>query len=198
VGWADMASATAADDIAALSESKWLKGIRPMIEFIPDPDWILGPQVSRALDALAELELNFDAVIKPVHLPRLLQVVRAHSSLRVIVDHGAKPDIARGSFLPWSEEISAVARFPNVFCKISGLLTEAAPGATFETLQPYMQHLLDCFGVERLMWGSDWPVLNVAADYVSWARMCERFLEPLDERAQQAIFSRNARDCYRL
>lgn len=198
VGWVDMASATATRDIAALSESKWLKGIRPMVEFIADPDWMLGSQVATALDALAERGLCFDAVIKPVHLTRLLRVVRAHPGLRVIVDHGAKPDIARGAFHPWSEDLAAVARFPNVFCKLSGLLTEAAPGATFETLEPYMRHLLDCFGVERLLWGSDWPVLNVASDYVSWVRMCERFLEPLDECARQAIFSRNARECYRL
>ena len=198
VGWVDMAGTTALRDLAALSESKWLKGIRPMIESIPEPDWMLSPQVGAALGALADGELCFDALVKPVHLSRLLHVVRSHPQLRVIVDHGAKPDIARGAFHPWSEDLAAVARHPNVFCKLSGLLTEAAPGSAFEHLQPYMQHLLDCFGAERLLWGSDWPVLNLASDYVSWVRMCERFVGQLDEHAQQAIFSRNARECYRI
>ena len=198
VGWVDMASPKAAHDLAALSESRWLKGIRPMIEFIADPDWMLGSQVAGALEALADQQLCFDAVIKPIHLPRLLHVAGAHPKLRIVIDHGAKPDIARGAFHPWSEQIAGIARFPNVFCKLSGLLTEASPGATLETLEPYMQHLLDCFGIDRLVWGSDWPVMNLASNYLSWSHMCERFLEPLDGRAQEAILSRNARECYRL
>lgn len=198
VGWIDMESPHAAGELQELAASHWLKGIRPMIEFIPDADWMLGAAVNEALGAVSESGLCFDAVMRPVHLGRLERVARAHPRLRIVIDHGAKPDIAHGAFSPWDQDIARLARYPNVQCKLSGLLTEAAPGARYETLEPYMQRIVDSFGIERVMWGSDWPVLNVASDYATWAHMCERLLEPIGESARQAIFSRNAREFYRL
>jgi L-fuconolactonase len=171
VGWADLAAADAPDRIAHLARQPKLKGLRPMLQGMADDEWILRPEVQPALDAMTRLGLTFDALIFPRHLTVIGRLALARPSLRLVIDHGAKPPIARNDTTAtqaWRDGISAVARRPNVMCKLSGLITEAAAQHAPDVMQPYADHLLQAFGPERLMWGSDWPVLALRLSYRQW------------------------------
>ncbi len=146
VGWVDMAAADAVSTLARLARDPLLKSIRPMLQDLPDPDWILRSDVDRVLSALPGLGLRFDALVKPPQLQALLRMLERHPMLDVVIDHGAKPPIASGARQPWADLIAAVARHPRVHCKLSGLVTEAVSGWTTDTLAPYVDHLLACFG----------------------------------------------------
>jgi L-fuconolactonase len=194
VGWTDITAADAPARIAKLAENSWLKGLRPMLQDLSD-DWILDPNLDPAIEAMIAADLSFDALIKPRHLPAILAFVRRWPRLRVVIDHGAKPDIAARAFDPWREHMAALAAQPGVHCKLSGLLTEAGGTPTAEAVAPFGAHLIEAFGPDRLMWGSDWPVLNLAGDYPSWRAMCEAWV-PAERRA--ALFGETARRFYRL
>jgi L-fuconolactonase len=137
-------------------------------------------------------------LVKPPHLPYLLQFCRRYPDLRVVIDHGAKPLIADARFDPWCHDIAALAHLPNVWCKLSGLLTEAGRLASGEGLRPYVEHLTSSFGAQRLMWGSDWPVLLLAEVYPSWLDMAERLVSELSEDERRYIFGETARQFYRI
>lgn len=198
VGWIEMASADAAETLEALAAHRALRGIRPMIQDIPDPDWMLGNQLTPAFEAMERCGLAFDALVKPVHLPRLLELLERHPALTVVVDHGAKPDIAGGGFETWSREIRRIARETAACCKLSGLVTEAASNWDDAALRPYVDHLLDCFGPRRLLWGSDWPVVELAGGYSAWREASLRLLADLTADERTAILGGNAARVYQL
>ena len=198
VGWIDMEAEDAIDTLARLANSPYLKGIRPMIQDIDDPQWMLRPQLDPVFKQLIDSGLCFDALVKPIHLPHLLTLLQRYPDLKTVIDHGAKPDIAHQGFADWAPGISAIAEQTQAYCKLSGLLTEAQPGAGYDELAPYMQHLLDSFGTERLMWGSDWPVLNLANDYPGWLAITQTFLQPLDTLHKTQIMGANAARFYTL
>ena len=127
-----------------------------------------------------------------------LEFANVADVLDVVIDHGAKPDIANGLFQPWADAIETIAANTGANCKLSGLLTEAGDEPVYEKVQPYMQHLLDCFGAERLMWGSDWPVLELVSDYHSWNDMVKLFLHGLGEIDRLRIMGGNAKNFYGL
>ncbi|HEY1325663.1 MAG TPA: amidohydrolase family protein, partial [Casimicrobiaceae bacterium] len=154
VGWVDLDADEAVDTLAELAADPLLKSIRPMLQDIADPAWILRPRVARALETLPALGLRFDALAKPAQLPALLRMLDRHPDLRVVIDHGAKPNVAEGQWEPWGGLVRGAAAHHNVFCKLSGLVTEAAPGWTLDALRPYVEHLFECFGAGRMMWGS--------------------------------------------
>lgn len=168
VGWADLGAADAIPTLTRLARDPLLKGVRPMLQDLPDPAWILRAEVGRTLAALPRLGLRFDALVRPAQLPALLAMLDRHPDLAVVVDHGAKPAIAEGTWEPWQRLMRAVADHPRARCKISGLVTEAGPGWTIDRLRPYVDFLAETFGPTRLMWGSDWPVVNLAGTYQSW------------------------------
>lgn len=194
VGWTDITAADAPERISRLAGNAWLKGLRPMLQDLAD-DWILDSKVEPAIAAMIAADLTFDALIKPRHLPSILAFVRRWPDLRVVIDHGAKPDIAAGRTESWAGHMAALAELPGVHCKLSGLLTEAGDAPTAEAVAPYAAHLIEVFGPDRLMWGSDWPVLNLAGDYPSWRAMCETWV-PTERHA--ALFGETARQFYRL
>jgi len=199
VGWVDMDSPTEA--IEALDEfvhhPKFV-GIRPMIQDIEDPAWIDRPELGIVLDALAEKNVCFDALVRSVHLPFLLNCLARHPDLRVVIDHGAKPNIAAGEWQPWADGIAAVANQTSAYCKASGLITEADSSQTYDDVMPYLDHLLEVFGSERLIWGSDWPVLNLAGDYEGWYAASIERLSQLAVQDQENILGRNAIRFYGL
>ncbi len=168
VGWIDCATPDAIPVLTRLARNPLLKSVRPMVQDLPDPAWLLRADVGRTLGALPRLGLRFDALVKPAQLPALLAMMERHPDLAVVVDHGAKPDIAGGMWEPWARRMRAVAAQPKARCKLSGLVTEAGPGWTIDTLRRYVDFLAECFGPQRLMWGSDWPVVNLAGTYQSW------------------------------
>ena len=198
VGWVDLQAPDAPQRIRALAAHPRLKGLRPMLQDIADPDWILQAAVQSSLATMAELGLVFDALVKPVHLPRVLSVVQRHPELRVVIDHGAKPDIAHGEWQPWADQMAALARQAQVACKLSGLLTEAGPQPNPDAVQPWAAHLLEVFGPDRVLWGSDWPVLELVARYQDWDRTCQNWVTGWSSQQRDALFGGNARRIYRL
>ena len=195
VGWIDFEAADAPEMLATLRQRKKLVGIRPMIQDIPDPNWMLKPTLAPAFEALSEHGLVFDALVKPPHLPLLLQLAQRHSTLRIVVDHGAKPAIALGAFDTWSKGIERIARETSAVCKLSGLVTEANT-AERDTLAPYVDHLLECFGPSRLLWGSDWPVCELVCRYDEWFSLSEQLLARLSLSERASIFGDVARATY--
>lgn len=198
VGWTDLKAPDAPARIAALAADPALKGLRPMLQDIADGDWIADPALGPGVQAMLRHGLSFDALVLPRHLPALLAFAERHPELPIVIDHGAKPLIADGVLEPWRSDIARLAALPQVCCKLSGLVTEAGPGWDVERLRPYVAHLLASFGPQRLIWGSDWPVLNLAADYGGWIAACASLLGHLGEPDRQAIFGLNARRFYRI
>jgi len=182
VGWVDFEAPDAATRIGALAARPGLVGLRPMVQDLPDDQWLLRADLAPALTAMGEAGLTFDALVKPRHLPVLARFAARWPDLAIVIDHGGKPDIAAGALEPWASEIRALARDTGVSCKLSGLLTEAAPGAPAADLAPWIDTLLEAFGPRRLMWGGDWPVLTLNGDYGSWSRAIADSLDP-DDRA---------------
>lgn len=198
VGWVDLLAPDAPQRIAGLAKHAKLKGLRPMLQDIADPDWILRRALEPALRAMAEHRLVFDALVRPVHLPRIIELARRHRDLRIVIDHGAKPDIANGAWQPWADGLARAAESPAVFCKLSGLLTEAGPSPTAQTVRRWSAHLLDCFGPRRVLWGSDWPVLELAADYRAWWLEVQAQLMPLAPAERAAVLGDTSRRVYGL
>ena len=198
VGWIDMAAADAPDDLHDLAQDPLLRGIRPMLQEIADVEWVLQPKLVPALRAVMELDLSLDLLVRPPHLKAALALLTRHPGLRAIVDHGGKPDIANGLWQPWADDIRRIARESLSYCKLSGLVTEARPGWKSGDLLRYAEHLIECFGVERIVWGSDWPVMLLNADYPGWLAAAKQFIAPHSAEDQMAILSDNAVRFYRL
>lgn len=196
VGWAPLAAPDAVAQVTALAAEPLLVGLRPMLHDLDDPDWILGEAPPPALQAMARLGLVFDALVRPVHLSRILTLADRYPDLSIVVDHAAKPDLRSAWDACWAADMAALAARPSVCCKLSGLLTEAPAGADGSLLAPVFQHLLGCFGPDRLLWGSDWPVLTLAAPYDRWATLTAELLAPLPAEARDAILGGTAERIY--
>ena len=168
VGWADLASPSAPERIAHLASVPKLRGIRPMLQAIEDTHWLLRHELEPALHSMVQQGLRFDALIQPRHLPMLMEFARRWPTLPIVIDHAAKPRIPLGEIEPWQAQLAELSLFPNVYCKLSGLRTEQAAGASSAQLEPYMRLLMGSFR-GRLLWGSDWPVLLNSGDrYCDW------------------------------
>ncbi|WJF91798.1 amidohydrolase family protein [Paraburkholderia bonniea] len=200
VGWVPLLDPAAPALIAELALDTRFKGVRPMLQDLPDDNWINNPALVPAIEALIAHDLAFDALIFAQHAAALAAFATRFPALRIVIDHGAKPPIRAGGMerYAWAEALNRFAPLPQVYCKLSGLATEAAPGWTDATLRPYVEHLLTVFGPARLMWGSDWPVLNLNGDYLRWHGSARTLLAALPEQERDAIFGGNARIFYRL
>jgi len=198
VGWVDFEAPDVASRIARLSSRPKLVGLRPMMQDLEDDEWMLRPALAGAVEAMQRGDLCFDALVKPKHLPALTEFLERYPDLAVVIDHGAKPDIAGDGIELWSTYMRHIARNSVAFCKISGLATEAGPAWSAAALKPYVDVLLAAFGPSRLMWGSDWPVLNEAGSYAAWLSAAEDLMQHLSEQDRAAIFGGTAAEFYRL
>lgn len=198
VGWTDLLALDAPAAIARLASHKKLKGLRPMLQDIGDERWIADAALAPALTAMVEHGLRFDALVLPRHLPALLECARAWPQLPIVIDHAAKPPVADALFGRWREDLAQLAALPNVHCKLSGLVTEARADWTVEDLRPYVAHVLDVFGAQRVIWGSDWPVVDLAGGYGAWVAASESLLSHLGQQDRNDIFGLNARRFYSL
>jgi L-fuconolactonase len=198
VGWAPLDDPDGPAAIEALAADPRLKGLRPMIHDLPDPAWMLGPALVPALRALSAHGLAFDALVRPVHLLPLRRLLDRHPDLRVVIDHGAKPEIARDGLRPWAEAMRGLARDTGAWVKLSGLVTEDGPQWSVARLRPYVEVLLEAFGPGRILFGSDWPVVTLQASYAEWVAAVDALLHGLDPGARGAILGENARTVYRL
>ncbi|MEM1316378.1 MAG: amidohydrolase family protein [Pseudomonadota bacterium] len=195
VGWVDFERPEERAALDALAAHPKFAGARPMIQDIPDVDWIHRADVQWGFEALAELDLSLDALGFPQHLDGFLALFQRHPTLRVVVDHCAKPRIRAGEFDDWARGIAAIARETPAFCKLSGLVTEASEDWTTDALRPFAEHVLDVFGPERVMWGSDWPVLELAGTFGAWRAAAEAIVP---DAMHADVFGGTAARFYRI
>ena len=196
VGWTDFDAPDAAEAVGRLAGERALVGLRPMVQDIADDDWLARRDLAPVFDAMVAHGLVFDALVLPRHLTRLAAVVERHPGLQIVVDHGAKPRIREREIDAWRADLAAVASHPRVVCKLSGLVTEARSGDDAAELAPWIDALVDLFGPGRLLWGSDWPVVNLAGGYDRWRALTLRALEGLSPQQRGAVLGGNAARVY--
>jgi L-fuconolactonase len=192
VGWADLTSSDIEARLDGLIAAGPLVGMRPMVQDLP-ADTFDDPALDAGLAHLADRDLTLDALIRPRHLAALGRLAVRHPRLRIVIDHAAKPDIAAGGYALWHDAIAPLARHPQVACKLSGLLTEMAPSQSPDAVLDYIAGALALFGSDRLIWGSDWPVLNLRGDYDGWLALARNAIPANDH---DTVFDRNARAFY--
>jgi L-fuconolactonase len=199
VGWIDLARADLDEALDDLTRDTALVGIRHQALAEADPaGWLRSPAVQRGLSALATRGLPFDLMIRPEHFPAAVESVRAHPSLRFVLDHLGKAPIASGQLEPWASGLRGLAAEPNVWCKLSGIHTIAAPGATDADLAPFVEAALEAFTPARLVFGSDWPVSLQRASYAEVVATATGACAALSPAERSAVLGRNARDVYGL
>jgi L-fuconolactonase len=199
VGWAPLTDPAVPDLLARLREGGKLKGVRHILQGEPDPEYMLREDFNRGIGALRQLGLVYDILIYERHLPQTVRFVDRHPDQVFVLDHIAKPRIREGALSPWREHIRELARRPNVYCKVSGMVTEADYRKwTEKQLRPYFDTVVECFGPARLMFGSDWPVCLVACDYGRWFGIVRRWIARLSAGEQARILGGTAVEAYKL
>lgn len=197
VGWVDMLADDASDVIKRLAKNPKFVGIRAAIEGDDDHDWILQPKLAPAIQTLIDLNLTFDCQGRVWLLKNLLTFFKTYPDLRCVIDHCAKPLIKDGVMQPWADEIAEIAQNTNVYCKLSGLSTEAEHHKwTKADIAPYAAHVIEQFGANRVMFGSDWPVVNLGADYQSWFEAVDSFTNEMNANDKAAVFGGTAAKFY--
>ena len=196
VGWVNFDAPGAYEEIVRRAGDARMVGLRPMIADLPDPEWILRPEFSPLLEAMAEHGLVLDGHARADLVPVMTRLAARHPGLDIVLNHAGKPPIASGDLAAWRDDLSALAERQNVSCKLSGLLTEAGSRTDDAAIGEIAGHVRDCFGPQRVMWGSDWPVLNLAGSYAGWAAQSERLINRFFPDHQPAVWSGNARRIY--
>lgn len=200
IGWLDMDSPNFPAELELYSKKPKFLGVRPMLQDLADDDWILRPQVVNSLKLIAERDIPFEFLTFTRHLPHVLKALEMVPHLRAVVDHVSKPEIKNRKLDPWRSLMADVATHKNVYCKLSGMITEAdlknwAP----DDLRPYVEHALECFGTDRVMYGSDWPVCLLAGTYDKMINALQTILKPrLNAQQEAAVFGGNAVRFYKL
>ncbi|MFD7923702.1 amidohydrolase family protein [Streptomyces sp. NPDC059740] len=197
VGWADLTDPGLPGVLASLPSG--LVGVRHQVQDEADPDWLTRPEVLRGLAAVADAGLVYDLLVGHGQLAAAQRAVRELPQLTFVLDHAAKPAVAGGAREPWAGGVAGLAALPNVVCKLSGLVTEADWRTwTPEQVLPWAREVLDLFGPQRLMFGSDWPVCTLAAGYDQVVDLAEAATAGLDAAERSAVFGGTARRVYRL
>lgn len=199
VGWAPLASPDVCRTLEQFAEQPKLRSIRHVLHDEPDDHYMLREDFNRGVRALRKLGLAYDILIFERHLPQTIQFVDRHPDQVFIVDHLAKPRVKDHEISPWRENLRELARRPRVYCKLSGLATEADHANwTEEQLLPYMEIVLDAFGPRRMMFGSDWPVCLLAVKYSNWVRIVSGLVSKLSSAEQERFWAGTAMEAYRL
>ena len=205
IGWVDLTRRPEQVEatLLELRRNPKLCSLRHLVEFEPDDDWLLRPDVIAGLRVLERHAIAYDLLLRPRHLRRVPALSDKAPALRLVIDHLGKPDIKNGVLEPWRSDLAVAAQNPSVFCKLSGMVTEADhAGWRPDHLVPYVEAALAAFGVERLMFGSDWPVCTLAATYEQVHSALHyalgQILGRLDEETERVLFYDNARRFYHL
>lgn len=199
-GWLDLADPGFPQRLAHYRRHPKFVAVRPMLQDLNDDAWILGPAVLENLRHLAELKFPFEFLTFPRHLPHVLRALEQTPGLHAVIDHLSKPPIASGALEPWASLMKRVADFPGVHCKLSGMVTEADHARwSPDSLAPYVDHVVDVFGADRLLFGSDWPVCRLAAEYGEVVNALRTVLSVrLGPQAIEKVFRCNAERFYGL
>lgn len=195
VGWVDFEAADVTDTIDTLAADDKLLGLRPMIQDIPDTEWMLEERLAPAFESMIDHGLVFDALVLPRHLPALRELIARYPDLPMVLDHGAKPPLRSGDLGEWKRGIETLARESTTVCKLSGLVTEAGSAGT-GALREAFDHLLASFGPKRLMWGSDWPVCELVCSYDEWRTISDELLAGSSPQDRELINSQVAQETY--
>lgn len=205
VGWVDIVSETAALALIEFASHAKFKGIRPMLQDIEDTQWLVTAPDQSIWQILISLNLRLDALVQPRHLQMLHQFCQHNDELPIVIDHIAKPKQAfagdADAFNHWARYMRLISVDTDAYCKVSGLLTELSKSAqqnSLSTIKPAFDHLLECFGPSRLMWGSDWPVLTLASDYAAWHDLSSQLISELSQDEQVMIMGGSAVNFYGL
>ena len=197
VGWLDLCSPELSGQLEQFGHHPKLVGVRHVVQDEPDDEFVLRPEFRRGIAQLREFDLTYDLLLFPKHIPAAVHLVEEFPDQPFVLDHIAKPSIARGLLSPWREEIQRLAQFSNVSCKLSGMVTEAKwrewkP----EEFRPYLDTVVETFGSDRLMIGSDWPVCILSSDYASTMQLVIEYIQQFPEDAQAAILGGNCARFY--
>jgi L-fuconolactonase len=202
VGWVDLTSPHVAQDLAELKardDGETLVGIRHMVHDEADPDWLRRADVQRGIAAVRDADLAYDILIRPREIPAAVAMASALPDARLVIDHLAKPPIASGKIAAWAALMEPFRAMPHVSCKLSGMITEANWSSwTPDDLRPYVEVALELFGIDRVMYGSDWPVCLLAGSYLTVKKALEEALPDLTPTERARVFGGNAIDFYRL
>jgi L-fuconolactonase len=198
VGWIDLLAPDAADEVRRRAGDPLFLGVRPMLQDIEQADWILQPALTPALNAIAAEGLVFDALILSHQIAVITELATRHPQMSIVLDHAAKPKLGNADAMAvWARDMETLAACPNVTCKVSGLLTELPPGGGLDDVSRAVGVLFDLFGPQRLIWGSDWPVLTLAGDYESWFDLARESIAAKEPSAVRAVMGGNAVRIYR-
>lgn len=201
VGWINFEDQTQVNTLKRLATHPKFVGVRPMIQDLPDDNWMLRDDIQWAFEALIELDLTFDCLGFPRHLPNFHTLLTRYPELRAVIDHCMKPqlrDHSDANMKTWADGMAKLADDTKACCKLSGIVTEADCDWSESALAPYVNKVIDSFGASRVMWGSDWPVSRLRCEYRDWHNLARQLTQHLTESEQQAIFAGTADKFYRL
>ncbi len=199
VGWVPLASPDILTVLEKYQDNPWLKGVRHVVQGEPDPEFILGKEFNDGIRKLKDFNLVYEILIFEHQLGNTIKFVDRHPNQQFILDHIAKPRIKENALHPWADLIKELAKRKNVSCKISGMVTEADYKKwTPEQLTPYFDVVLEAFGPQRLMFGSDWPVCLVAAEYSNWLSIVSKVVDGFSENNKELFYCKNAEKFYKL
>ena len=197
VGWVDLRSASVGDELAELSAHPKFRGVRHVVQDEPDVNFMRGAEFQRGIAKLAAHRLTYDILVFPQQLPAAIALVQKFPHQPFVLDHIAKPNIKDGTLSPWREQIRELAQAKNVMCKVSGMVTEAKhDGWKADDFRPYLDVVFEAFGVDRLMFGSDWPVCLLAGSYAQVFGLVNDYTAPLDAAARAKVLGENAARFY--
>lgn len=198
VGWLDFEADDFTEQLKKMMEVEGFVGVRPMIQDIEDDEWVLREKVVNNIRVLHELQIPLDILIYPRHLQVIKRLLEMIPNLKCVIDHLAKPQIKDKQFQTWSEEITEIASYPNVYCKISGVITEADHKQwSVEDCRSYIEHCVSIFTVDRIMFGSDWPVCLLAGSYTDVYETADIVItDLLQEEGCKKFYGKNAEDFY--
>lgn len=203
VGWINFENRNDLTILQRFAEHPKFLGVRPMIQDIPDINWMLREDVQWAFHAIISLDITFDALGFPMHLHNFLRLGTRYPEMRTVYDHCMKPQIynqraGNDAFSQWASDISRLADETGGFCKFSGIVTEAGYSWTIDDLGPFAEHVLSAFGAKRIMWGSDWPVCRLQAEYGNWHDIAQDLTQSFSKSDREEIFGGTAARFYRL
>lgn len=201
VGWVNFEDKNQLNQLRIFSKHPKFIGVRPMIQDIPDENWVLNKNFDIFFKSIIDLDLSFDALGFPIHLENFYIIASKYPTIRFVIDHLMKPKIYNNKqeeFIHWKKGMSKLSRLDNVYCKFSGMVTEACENWDEQDLKPYSDEILNLFTDKKIMWGSDWPVCNLRTNYLGWYNAAINLTNELSLAEKQNIFYNNSINFYKL